>query len=111
MRLQIEHVTIFTYDQPISEAYTEMRLRPLDAGGQHCLAFSLAPQPREEVRQYVDRFGNGVHHFDVLSSHRQLMVTATSEVLTPEILSAPGRRPAAAGRIRLLPAHRLHPLF
>ena len=111
MRLQIEHVTIFTYDQPISEAYTEMRLRPLDAGGQHCLAFSLAPQPREEVRQYVDRFGNGVHHFDVLSSHRQLMVTATSEVLTPEYLSAPGRRPAAAGRIRLLPAHRLHPLF
>ena len=29
MRLQIEHVNIFTYDQLISEAYTEMRLRPL----------------------------------------------------------------------------------
>src|SRR5438105_14460320 len=84
MRLQIEHTTIFTYDQLISEAYTEMRLRPLDTGGQRCLSFALTPQPREEVRQYVDRFGNGVYHFDVLSSHRQLVVTAAGHVLTPE---------------------------
>jgi transglutaminase-like putative cysteine protease len=84
MRLQIEHVNIFSYDQPISEAYTEMRLRPLDSGGQRCLSFAITPQPREEVKQYVDRFGNGVHHFDVLSSHRQLVVTAASHVLTPD---------------------------
>jgi transglutaminase-like putative cysteine protease len=84
MRLQIEHVSTFTYDHPISEAYTEMRMRPLDAGGQRCLSFSLTPQPREEVRHYLDRFGNGVHHFDVLGSHRQLVVTAASLVLTPE---------------------------
>src|SRR5713101_7868776 len=84
MRLQIEHISVFTYDQLISEAYTEMRLRPLDSGGQRCLSFALTPQPREEVRQYVDRFGNGVHHFDVLSPHRQLVVTATSQVLTPD---------------------------
>jgi transglutaminase-like putative cysteine protease len=84
MRLQIEHISTFSYDQPISEAYTEMRLRPLDAGGQRCLSFALTPQPREEVRQYVDRFGNGVHHFDVMGSHRQLVVTATSQVITPE---------------------------
>ena len=84
MRLQIEHITVFTYDQMISEAYTEMRLRPLDSGGQRCLSFALTAQPREEVRQYVDRFGNGVHHFDVLSSHKQLVVTATSQVLTPQ---------------------------
>jgi transglutaminase-like putative cysteine protease len=84
MRLQIEHVTVFTYDQPISEAYTEMRLRPLDAGGQRCLSFAISPQPREEVRQYVDRFGNGVHHFDLMSPHRQLVVMASSHVLTPD---------------------------
>ena len=84
MRLQIEHVTVFTYDQPISEAYTEMRLRPLDAGGQRCLSFAISPQPREEVRQYVDRFGNGVHHFDLMGPHRQLVVTASSQVLTPD---------------------------
>src|SRR5260370_5317682 len=84
MRLQIEHISVFTYDQLISEAYTEMRLRPLDAGGQRCLSFAITPQPREEVRQYVDRFGNGVHHFDVLGLHRQLVVTATSHVLTPD---------------------------
>lgn len=84
MRLRIEHVTTFDYDQPISEAYTEMRLRPLDAGGQRCLAFTLVTEPRDEVRQYTDRFGNDVRHFDVIQPHRRLRVSATSEVLTPE---------------------------
>ena len=41
MKLRIEHKTVFTYDQPISEAYTEMRLRPLEAAGQRCLWFTL----------------------------------------------------------------------
>ncbi len=90
MRLQIEHVSALTYNHPISEAYTEMRLRPLDAGGQRCLSFTLAVQPREEVRQYLDRFGNSVQHFDVLGSHQQLVVTATSQVLTPETFQSEG---------------------
>jgi transglutaminase-like putative cysteine protease len=83
MRLAIEHTTIFTYDQPISEAYTEMRLRPLDTGGQRCLAFGLATEPRGQVLQYTDRFGNDVRFFDVLQPHQQLSVTARSEVATP----------------------------
>jgi transglutaminase-like putative cysteine protease len=33
MRLRISHDTVFTYDAPVIEAYMEMRLRPLDAGG------------------------------------------------------------------------------
>ena len=35
MRIRIRHDTIFTYDAPVIEAYMEMRLRPLDTGGQH----------------------------------------------------------------------------
>jgi transglutaminase-like putative cysteine protease len=84
MRLKIEHTTTFTYDQLISEAYTEMRLKPLDADGQRCLSFSLATEPPDTVLRYIDHFGNDVHHFDVIQSHQKMVVAATSEVLTPD---------------------------
>jgi len=83
MRLKIEHTTTFSYDQPISEAYTEMRLKPLNGYGQHCLSFSLSTEPYDEQLDYVDRFGNNVSHFDVIQPHSQLVVAAKSEVLTP----------------------------
>lgn len=83
MRLRIEHTTTFLYDHPISEAYTEMRLKPLEADGQRCLNFTLVTEPRDEVHQYADRFGNDVRHFDVIQPHQKLMAAAVSEVLTP----------------------------
>ncbi len=92
MRLRIEHTTAFHYDQPISEAYTEMRLRPLSANGQLCLSFTLTTEPRDEILQHTDRFGNDVRHFDVLLLHQRLVVTAVSEVLTP-ITFAPEAEP------------------
>lgn len=84
MRLSIQHSTSFTYDTPISEAYTEMRLRPMDIGGQRCLSFDLKTEPRGEVFQYTDRFANDVRYFDVLHPHQKLKVVAYSEVLTPD---------------------------
>lgn len=91
MRLRIEHKTTFTYDEPITEAYTEMRLKPSDDGGQHCLSFALVTEPRGQVMQYLDRYGNDVRHFDVLMAHQTVSVTAISEVLTPQQLILPDR--------------------
>jgi len=88
MRLKIEHTTTFTYDQPISEAYTEMRLKPLDADGQRCLAFGLITDPHDIVLPYSDHFGNDVRHFDVIQPHQRLMVSAVSEVMTPNSYQA-----------------------
>jgi transglutaminase-like putative cysteine protease len=83
MRLRVEHTTTFTYEAPIVEAYTELRLRPLDAGGQRCLSFRLRTDPYGvRVRELADRLGNTVGRFDVLEPHQRLKVTATSEVLT-----------------------------
>jgi transglutaminase-like putative cysteine protease len=90
MWLAAEHTTAFDYDGPIVEAYTELRLRPLDAGGQRCTSFRLTTDPpRVHVREYVDHFGNDVRHFDILESHDRLLVAASSEVLTPERLIDP----------------------
>lgn len=84
MKLRIEHITTFSYDLPISEAYTEMRLAPMDIGGQRRTAFRLRTEPSGEVTRYQDRYQNEVHYFDVLQSHQQVQVTALSEVLTAE---------------------------
>jgi transglutaminase-like putative cysteine protease len=84
MFLRVEHTTEFSYDGSIAEAYTELRLRPLEGGGQHCSSFRLATEPFGlRVREYRDHFGNDVHHFDVLESHERLAVTAVSTVMTP----------------------------
>ncbi len=90
MRLQIRHTTTFTYDEPISEAYTEMRLSPMETGGQRCLRFRLSTEPKGEVMAYSDRYGNLVHHFDTLQSHDRVVVTAISEVETSDRFLDPG---------------------
>jgi transglutaminase-like putative cysteine protease len=86
MRLHIDHITTFSYDEPISEAHTTIRLKPMDAWGQRCLFYALATEPRAEITQYMDFRGNDVRHFDLIQLHEKLVVSATSEVLTPEEL-------------------------
>jgi transglutaminase-like putative cysteine protease len=87
MKLRVEHTTTFEYDAPITEGYTELRLKPLDVAGQRCLAFAVATDPPARVHRYLDRHGNDVRHFDVLGPHQRLLVQATSEVKTPEALA------------------------
>ena len=82
MKLRIEHSTSFSYNAPISEAYTELRLHPLDTTTQRCLSFRLTTEPRGEIMEYIDRFGNLIHHFDALESHEKVVVKAISEVVT-----------------------------
>jgi transglutaminase-like putative cysteine protease len=62
----------------------EMRLTPLDAGGQRCESSRLVTDPPADVMGYVDRFGNRVRHFETLAPHERLVVTAVSEVQTPD---------------------------
>jgi transglutaminase-like putative cysteine protease len=83
MWLTVEHVTELGYDEPIVEAYTEVRLKPTHRDGQRCSSFSLTTEPRgATIDEYVDRFGNVVHHFDVLEVHERLAVVARGEVWT-----------------------------
>jgi transglutaminase-like putative cysteine protease len=91
MWLRVEHATRFSYDEPVREAYTEIRLRPVDAGGQRCSSFALTTEPRgAAVHEYVDRFGSSVQHFDVLAPHSALTVHVRSDVWTPERFDAEG---------------------
>jgi transglutaminase-like putative cysteine protease len=91
MKLCITHTTTFRYDEPVSEAYVEMRLTPLNAGGQRCDSFRLATDPPGEVRAYADRYGNAVRHFDTIAPHDRLVVSTRSEVATPKEFADPTR--------------------
>jgi transglutaminase-like putative cysteine protease len=92
MKLQIEHQTSFTYEQPVREAIGEARLRPRDEAGQRCLSFRITTDPTTPINQVIDRFGNLVHCYSVLPPHTHHVVVATSVVetsATPLLYAAP----------------------
>ena len=102
MLIRVEHTTSFTYAEPISEAYTELRVRPLSGGGQHCTSFRLVTDPPGvRVRAYRDRLGNHVQHLEVLEDHDRISITAISEVSTAPVFSDSGARLVAARAPRL----------
>jgi len=111
MWLTVEHVTRFSYDGSINEAYTELRLKPAHRDGQRCSSFVIATEPRGvSVAEYLDRFGNAVHHFDILESHQTLGVTARSEVWTPDQFEDDEKAPSLLERWDLLRPSRYVPL-
>lgn len=111
MWLTVEHVTRFSYDASINEAYTEVRLKPAHRDGQRCSSFTIVTEPRGvSVSEYRDRFDNVVHHFDVLEPHQTLAVTARSEVWTPASFEQDEGAPSPLDRWDLLRPTRYVPL-
>jgi transglutaminase-like putative cysteine protease len=84
MRLQVEHITKFSYDSPVYETATEIRLRPCDShlGGQRILDFSLTLDPPVPLFSYTDYFGNTVHHINLLDPHDSLEIVSRATVIS-----------------------------
>jgi transglutaminase-like putative cysteine protease len=82
MRLEIVHSTHYKYMGPVAETTMEVRLHPMDGGGQHCLEFELDVSSGISPRTYRDGFGNNVHYFNLVRPHTRLSVTSRSVVET-----------------------------
>lgn len=82
MKLEITHSTRYRYTGPIAETVMEVRLRPLDGGGQRCLDFRLELSHGIKARHYSDGYGNRVHYFNLVRPHSNLIVTSRSVVET-----------------------------
>lgn len=82
MKLAIVHTTHFRYSAPIAETVMEVRLRPMDGGGQRCLAFELRVGSGISPRTYRDGYGNIVHYFNLVRPHSRLSVMSRSVVET-----------------------------
>lgn len=93
MKHHIVHDTVFLYDNAVSESIMEVRLRPRDDEQQRCQQFTLSITPKTVVHEYIDSFGNHIHHFDVPIPHTSLVVRAEAVV---EVWS-PAPRPVSLG--------------
>jgi transglutaminase-like putative cysteine protease len=80
MFYSIRHLTRFRYSSPVSESTMELRMQPRSEGLQRCLTFQVTVTPRTRIQTYRDYLGNSVHHFDVPSAHRHLMIVAEATV-------------------------------
>lgn len=87
----IHHLTRFEYDSPVCETLMETRVHPRTDSNQRCLAFALSVSPRCRVFSYRDYLGNNVHHFDIPSDHRTLVIIAESLVELQKITPIPER--------------------
>lgn len=74
MILEIQHETTLEYSKPVVESVAEVRMEPVSDGDQSCRSFHLAVSPANPVFRYHDGFGNHVHHFNLLSPHRQVQI-------------------------------------
>jgi transglutaminase-like putative cysteine protease len=96
MILEIKHETHLKYTDPVTEAVTEVRMEPVSDEDQSCHSFRLLLSPATEAFRFQDGFRNRVHHFSVLSPHREVSVLAAHVVETH-----PRRRDPAGSRARL----------
>lgn len=92
MRYAVSHRTTYRYGDPVTLAHNQAHLTPRDFARQRCLGHQLLITPPPAIlRTWTDYFGNQATFFALEEEHRELSVTAASEV---EILAAPLPDPA-----------------
>lgn len=89
MILEIQHETTMSYSEPIREWLCELRMEPISDEQQSCHSFQLNVSEQAVHHRYVDSFGNGVHHFNLLNPQRTIRMLAASIVETQDYERGP----------------------
>ena len=84
MILEIQHETEMEYSQPVSEWLCELRMEPVSNATQRCHSFQISVGQPVTLCNYLDGFGNRVHHFNLLRPPTTLRILAASVVETEE---------------------------
>jgi transglutaminase-like putative cysteine protease len=106
MNYQVTHVTTYHYSQPVPVGHNTAHLRLRSFARQHCLSHRLVVQPEPTVMEsWVDFFGNHVQYFTLEEAHRELKITALSEVqiVPPDQGASSPSPPWELGRDALTP--------
>ncbi|MFA7325004.1 MAG: transglutaminase family protein [Candidatus Nanopelagicales bacterium] len=88
-RLRISHHTGYQYAAPVEASFNEVRMTPLNEGGQMLLSHELHVEPYAAVQTYTDYWGAVVESFDVHTPHRILEITSVSTVDIPPMQPEP----------------------
>ncbi len=92
MKYEVTHRTTYHYSEPVTLGHNSAHLTPRTYARQRCLANRLVIVPSPScLRTWTDYFGNRATYFTVEEEHRELNVTAISEV------SMEGAAPSANG--------------
>jgi transglutaminase-like putative cysteine protease len=84
MILEIQHETSMAYSRPVSEWLCELRMEPVSDARQRCHSFRISVGQPVTLCQYVDGFGNRVHHFNMLQPPTTVRILAASVVETED---------------------------
>ncbi len=81
MKYRITHTTTYNYSQAVGLCQNQARLQPRNFWRQYCghSHFEIEPTPKD-YRELLDYFGNRLAYFAIQQPHKQLVVTAISEV-------------------------------
>ena len=79
-RIRVTHTTGFRYEGDANASYNEARMLPATRDGQFVLSAHLETHPNAPQYAYTDYWGTRVTAFEVLSPHRELVLSATSLV-------------------------------
>ena len=89
MILEIQHETLLEYSEPVHEWLCELRMEPVSDALQRCHSFRIDVSQPASVSNYVDGFGNRVHHFNLLAPSTRLRILAASIVETDDSAVSP----------------------
>jgi len=81
MNFRVTHSTRYAYSAPVSQCWNQACLLPRETANQKCLSSELEISPTASgVRERTDFFGNRLTHFAIQNSHKELQVTAISDI-------------------------------
>jgi transglutaminase-like putative cysteine protease len=90
MMYRIKHITEYNYAEKVSHCYNLAHIIPRSTTRQKCLRSEVRVEPlTAAAAKRVDYFGNHAYHFEIQQPHKQLIITAFSEVDTGQQHSAP----------------------
>jgi transglutaminase-like putative cysteine protease len=81
MKYEVTHRTTYHYSEPVTLGHNSSHLTPRTLDRQRCISNRLVILPTPScLRSWTDYFGNQATYFTVEEEHRELSVTAVSEV-------------------------------
>ncbi len=95
MKYEVTHRTTYHYSEPVTLGHNSSHLTPRTLDRQRLLGNRLVILPAPScLRNWTDYFGNQATYFTVEEEHRELNVTAVSEVVMETPPTPPGSTPA-----------------
>jgi len=82
MWLQVHHRTVYHYIEAVTQNTNELRLTPRDCRWQFCESAFITVLPATRLSHYTDLNWNRVHHFEISTPHRQLVIESRARVHT-----------------------------